>query len=260
MQTAIGEERLAELRQWFSEYARRFKIDTPEIRHVIDLKENHTLRVCDEILWLGGQLGLAGHQLHVAEIIALFHDVGRFEQYARHGTFLDAVSEDHAELGIRVLLERKVLAPFDEKTKDLIVGAVRFHNRAALPGGLDSDGLFYARLIRDADKLDIWRIVTEHYRNGTDTNRAVGLALPDTRDFSREVFDDLQRKKIVDLRHVRNLNDLKLFQAGWSYDLNFRPTRKRVRERRYLETIRSVLPQSERLDSVFQLMTATCFP
>jgi hypothetical protein len=55
----------------------------------------------------------------------------------------------------------------------------------------------------------------------------------------------------VDIRHLKTLNDFKLLQIGWVYDINFVPSLEAVRERRYLEQIRATLPQTTALRNIF---------
>jgi len=127
-----------------------------------------------------------------------------------------------------------------------------YHNRAALPQEETETCMFFTKLLRDADKLDIWRVVTEYYTlNMGKRNGAIELDLPDTPGFSDEVYQDLVAKRVVDIKHVKNLNDFKLLQTGWVFDINFRPTLYSMMSRRYLETIRSVLPESEKIQEIF---------
>jgi hypothetical protein len=45
------------------------------------------------------------------------------------------------------------------------------------------------------------------------------------------------------MEDIKTLNDLKLLQMGWAYDLNFPRSFRLLSERRYLETIRdSIIP------------------
>jgi len=55
----------------------------------------------------------------------------------------------------------------------------------------------------------------------------------------------------VDIRNMENLNDFKLLQVGWVYDVNFVPTFRRLRQKGYLDVIRKVLPDSEVIREVF---------
>ena len=189
----------------------------------------------------------------LSEMIALFHDIGRFEQYARYNTFLDSRSLNHAEFGVKILREKGVLNSLDASSRELILKAISNHNRATLPRHEDKACLFFSRLLRDADKLDIWRVVTEYYRrkaNG-EQNIAIELDLPDTPGVSYEVSRALKAQKIVDIRSMENLNDFKLLQVGWVYDVNFVPTFRRLRQKGYLDVIRKALPESDVIREIF---------
>jgi len=103
-----------DLKAWFDAYVAAFTSENGELQRNFDLKKEHTARVCTEILALGRRLGLDAGQLRMAEITALFHDLGRFEQYARYGTFADSRSVDHARLGVQILREKKILDGLEE--------------------------------------------------------------------------------------------------------------------------------------------------
>lgn len=252
-------EFLSGLKAWFAGYVRTFRTGERETQQNIGMKEGHTGRVCREILALGRKLGLGDDALRLAETIALLHDIGRFEQYAKYKTFSDRKSENHAGLGIRVLERQGILTALDEKTGKLILCAIRHHNRPVLEGVENGECLFYSRLLRDADKLDIWRVLTGYYhRKSGRRNAALELGFPDAPGFSPEVAGDLLNRRIVDIRHVRNLNDYKLLQAAWVFDVNFRITLDRVRRRCYLEKIRAALPPGREIDEIFAGMERFC--
>jgi len=260
MQLHISIEKLAELKDWFTHYVKKFNYNNPELQRNIDIKRDHTKRVMEEITNLGKELGLNGDELILAEIIALFHDIGRFEQYDQYKTFSDIKSENHAELGIKILSQYHVLDFLNEETKKLIFCAIRYHNRPSIPIEETKICLFYSRLIRDADKLDIWRVVTDYYhRKDGRLNVALELELPDSPGISKEVYKSLMNKQIVEMKHVRNLNDIKLLQAGWIYDINFAPTLVLIAERRYLEMIRKVLPDSNEINEIFDLINLSIY-
>jgi len=255
MQILITLESLNELKDWFAIYVHTFKNSDPEIQQNIDMKEEHTMRVCNEIGTIGKQLGLNDDEQRLAEIIGLLHDVGRFEQYTHYKTFMDQKSENHAELGIKILAKFDVLKLFNKPVQEIILQAIRHHNRPSLPTGITDRWLFYAKLIRDADKLDIWKVVIDNYhQKESQRNGAIELDLPDAPGFSDEVYRDLINKRIVDMKNVRNLNDLKLLQLGWIFDINFQPTMDCIKERGYLEMIGGVLPKSKKMDEIFNVV------
>ena len=248
-------EIVKECRDWFDNYVRSFTTEDREFQQNIDMKENHTLRVCDEIKHLGEDLGLNNGNLSLAEILALFHDIGRFEQYSRYRTFVDRDSEDHAALGVKILTENNVLAGIDDPKQNLILRSISYHNRATLPEKETSECLFFTKLLRDADKLDIWKVVTDYYRRkNRRRNPAIELGLPDTPGISEKVYEALIKEKFVNAVHLNNLNDFKLLQIGWLYSINFSPTFDRIKERRYLDTIRDHLPRTEQIDRIFSVV------
>ncbi|MBN2090904.1 HD domain-containing protein [candidate division KSB1 bacterium] len=253
MKIKIDRKSVINLKNWFSIYLVNFNSDDPELQRNIKLKTDHTKRVVTEILDLGKALGLNSDELNFAEIIALLHDIGRFEQYARYKTFMDRKSEDHARLGIKILTANDVLNEFDGFIKDLIFRTILYHNRAALPVNETETCLFFTKLLRDADKLDILKVVTDYYhQNDGKRNGAIGLDLPDTPGISEEVYLDLMDNKIVDIRHVKNLNDFKLLQVGWIFDINFDITIQAIKLRGYLEMLKDVLPKSEKIQMIFE--------
>ena len=256
----LSDDIVSDMKNWFASYVNTFKFDNNEFQQNIDIKREHTERVTEESINIGKQIGLNDNELNLAEIIALFHDIGRFEQYKRYNTFSDHKSEDHAGLGIKILVNYNVLGMLDKEIQKLILCSIRYHNLPSLLREETERCLFYSRLIRDADKLDIWRVVTDYYhRKNSQRNVALELELPDTPGISEEVYKALMNKQIVDMIHVKNLNDIKLLQAGWIYDINFKPTFECIKNRRYIAMIRDVLPDSPEIDEIFDSIYSSLY-
>lgn len=251
----------AQLKSWFASYVHRFATGQDELERNVALKAEHTHMVCAEIRSLGEALGLAGDDLDLAEVCALFHDIGRFEQYRRWQTFVDALSVDHAALGCRILREEGILRQYLPTEEDLILRVIAYHNRARLPVDEDQRCLFFSRLLRDADKLDIYRVVTGYYRmRGRGCHPELELGLPDLPEISDEVVADLMAGRIVDITHLRTLNDFKLLQAGWVYDINFSPTLDLVVQRGYLRLLEAALPDTDLVATIFGRLRAVRSP
>ncbi len=245
---------LPELKNRFEQYIKQFNSPDPNIQSALDLKQAHTRRVCEAILDIGGHEGLTGEDLCMAEATALLHDIGRFEQFSRYKTFSDGRSENHALLGVKVIEENAILEGIDSQIARTIIRAVKCHNRAALPSRENGRDLFFMKLLRDADKVDIWRVVTDYYRDAhQERNPTIELNLPDTPDISDAVYSSLMKGEIVQMKDLGTLNDFKLLQIGWIYDVNFRRTFQIVREKGYLGWIRKALPSdSLRIKAVYE--------
>jgi len=236
------QEGITRLKAWFEEYVHQFASDDPRIQENIDLKAGHTRRVCLAILDIGASLHLSEEDLCLAEATAWLHDMGRFEQYTRYGTFMDHRSEDHAALGVRVIREHRVLERMGAFDPDIVLNVVGAHNKATLPEELNERTVFFLKLLRDADKIDIWHVVTAYYRSPQDQeSHAIELDLPDQPHISETVYEALMNGRLVRMADLKTLDDFKLLQMGWIYDVNFPRTFQIVRAKGYLEQIRDAL-------------------
>jgi hypothetical protein len=248
----IDRETLKGFHAWFDGYVRGFLFPDPALQKNIRVKIEHSKKVCTEIAVLGRSLGMDEPGLHFAETAALFHDVGRFEQLARYMTFSDHHSINHAELGISVLKSEGVLDRLPESDRDGLCGVIRNHNRFAIPRSESGFTLTMSRLLRDADKLDIYRILIDYYRNDGGEDNTVALGLRDIREISPEVMEDLSAGRLVLSEHLRTIDDFKLMKMGWVYDLNFPASFAAVRNRKYLEAIRDMLPDSDEVRRAYE--------
>lgn len=247
------EEDLLYFKKWFADYVATFTSEDPEVQTNIDLKREHTLRVCRASREIGLDLNLSQNDLRLAEIAALFHDIGRFEQFTRHRTFSDKRSFNHAAFGVGVLIKNDVLSRLGIFEQELIIKSISSHNMLELPDEDDDTVRLHQRLLRDSDKLDIWWVVTDYYRERATGKINPGLELnqPDTPGISEAVFERIMNGETVLFADLQNLNDFKLLQVGWVFDVNFAPTLRRLKERGYLDMIRSHLPDDENVNELF---------
>jgi hypothetical protein len=155
-------------------------------------------------------------------------------------------------LGVGVLRREKALEQVDGKSRELIEKAIEYHGLIELPADLEEESLLFSKLIRDADKLDIFYVVIEYSRQYRDNPEKFTLALefPDEPGCSTEVVEGLLRGRRIDYSKLRTLNDMMLCQLGWVYDVNFTATLKRIKQRRFLEKIFDFLPETEDIGKV----------
>jgi putative nucleotidyltransferase with HDIG domain len=260
----IDEQTFSRLKSWYDVYVSRFQSDEKSITTNIELKKQHTRNVCIEILDIANSLELNRQDFLLAEAVALLHDVGRFNQYVRYHTFDDTKSENHAMLGARILSQEGALRYLDRNSRELIIDVVSYHNCVKLPHDKDQRCILFLKLLRDADKIDIWRVVTEYYvRCSSESNSSIELGLPDTPEISSRITEELLAGRIARTKDMRTLNDFKLLQMGWVFDLNFPRAFEIAAERRYLDRIRDTLPDSDIVTRVFRKTKAylhTGFP
>lgn len=242
-------EFLQRLEKWFTSYCTSFAGDDAEAQKNYALKERHTRKVRENMKALALSLGLADGRLAIAEAIGLLHDVGRFEQFRRFRTFLDRESVNHAALGAEVIREHQLLAGLAEEDAATIAHAVRLHNVFAVPTGLTDEQRLFLNLIRDADKLDIWRVFVDYFALPEEERpSAAGLGFLDEPRCSPMVLGALAREEMVNLAKVNTLNDFKLLQLSWVFDLNFPHSSVLAVAQGNLARLAETLPRSPELD------------
>ena len=143
----------------FAAYVRPYNSADPKVA----LKISHTYRVAALCERIARSLALPLQDVDLAWLCGLLHDVGRFEQLRRFGTFNDAQSIDHAAAGADVLFEQgRVREYLDDASEDaLLRTAVAWHSAYRLPPDLDARTRRFCAILRDADKVDILRVNVE---------------------------------------------------------------------------------------------------
>jgi hypothetical protein len=236
---------LLSIRQWFSNYCRKFYSEEKEEQKNISLKELHSRNVSANMLSIAGAMLQNRDRILIAEAIGLLHDLGRFPQYARYKTFRDGISVNHGTLGAEVIVEENTVGRLPLHEQEVIIDAVKFHNVFAVPGNLDPDRTFFLKMVRDADKIDIWRVFAEFFEKGDEEREsAAGLDLPDSPHYSEQVLACLSEKRLATLANLRTQNDFKIMQLTWVYDLNFPASFRLAVERGMIDRIISTLPES----------------
>ena len=253
----MSPEDLNRLSAWFENFVATYRNLGGRTSDSAQLKWEHTKRVQVETEVLVGDLGLPEGFRRLAAAAALLHDVGRFEQFARYQTFDDACSADHALLGWTILRDGKHLDWLPVGLKQLLLDAVLFHNRVRLPEIADSRKRAICQIVRDADKLDIWGMVTADYRQYQGIpDRPFYRGLPREAGISAGVWVAVKEGRPVDFAMVKKLNDYVVLQAGMAFDVNFAPSFQRIAERDILRAIRSVLPiGDEAVDEIFAIIS-----
>ncbi|MBR0103848.1 MAG: HD domain-containing protein [Selenomonadaceae bacterium] len=240
-------ELLNRMHAWMAAYMKSFYSDDAEVQQGILLKEKHTGYVTANCVELAKFLKLPKHDAELAEIIGLFHDVGRFRQYSLYKTFNDADSEDHADLALKVIDELEFFKELAAPDYELVQFAIQNHNKMTIAPTDDERRLLFARIIRDADKLDIYRVLEPFLaQENADKlpNFIKGRARP---DISPDFVENFVTGKQADYKKIRTNGDRKIVRLMWIYDINFSWTMQRIVERGYIEKIVANLPMDERI-------------
>jgi hypothetical protein len=239
---------LISFKRWFSDFTKSFYSSNEEDQKNIMLKVAHTRNVCKNIIEIINDLSLDENDKRLAETVALFHDVGRFPQYAKYKTFRDADSINHGLLGTRTLIQSDVFGQIPKDEQDLIKQVVKFHCALTIPKSIDDRTFFFLKMIRDADKLDIWRVFIVFYE-APEEERASATAhnKPDTPEYSKDILLKIYDRKTASYSKVKNINDFKLMKLSWVYDLHFKGSFRLLKERDYINRLAQKLPQTDEI-------------
>ncbi len=236
------------LKSWFSEYSKSFYSNNEEDQKNIMVKILHTENVCRNIVEIAHGLSLGDNETMLAEAVALFHDLGRFEQYTKYKTFKDAVSENHGLLGANILVKKNILDQFPEDEQELVVAAVKYHNAFAIPDGLDERTKTLLKLIRDADKVDIYRVFIDYYESPEeDRASATAFGLKDMQGYSMKVLSCVKEEKAASYQDLKTENDFRLLKLSWVYVLNYNASLKLLQERGCIDKVCGMLPHTDEI-------------
>ena len=242
-------ELLTRMHTWMTRYMKSFYSDDDEVQRGILIKETHTGYVTTNCVELAKFLQLSTHDTELAEIIGLFHDVGRFRQYSIYKTFNDADSEDHADLALKVIDELEFFNELTAEDFDIVKFAIQNHNKKTVAPCNDERKILFAKIIRDADKLDIYRVL-EPFLAQKDVDKMPNFIKSTSRlvaDISPDFVENFVSGEQADYRKIRTNGDRKIVRLMWLYDINFSWTMRKIVERGYIEKIVDNLPMDEKV-------------
>jgi hypothetical protein len=233
------------LKLWFLQYAaRKIRLHPPH-EAAMALKLTHSIRVSRISAAIGEEMGMAGSGLRLARTIGLLHDLARFDQLIRFGTFVDRVSVDHGALGAELLEAVPLVNALTARDRAILIHAVRHHNAAAIPQVQDPGFGFYLKLVRDADKLDIFHLLAHIWlRPGGEEPASEALQLRDAPEVSAPIRAAIAANHIAPMAAVKTRADLLLVRLAWVFDLHFDPTVRRLVRQGSVSVLAGALPES----------------
>lgn len=209
----------------FRGYVAPFDIKNPKIVGKID----HTYHVAETAKDIAVHVGA---DPELSWYVGFLHDIGRFAQLDKFDSYSDA-NIDHAEYGYDFLknggLRQFGVSPVYD---DIILKAVRYHNKLLLPDGLSAEERLYCKLVRDADKIDIIRqsetldfetyymLTEEEVRNST---------------ISDAVFSCFMEHRLIPFQYISTPADKFLLTRGMCFDINFGYSFKLLRKQGVFE-------------------------
>ena len=214
----------------FKEYVKDYDIENKQI----SLKISHIERTSQRAKEIAESLNLGKEDVELAELIGLLHDIGRFEQIKKYHTFVDKNSINHGEYGVKILFKDGKIRNFIETSEfdDIISKAIINHNRNVIEDGLTKRQELHSKIIRDADKTDIFYVLT------VDDVKTIY----ETKDMSNEkITDEIYREFIedrkIDYNKKQSAADTIISHFAYVFDFYFDYGLRYVYDKKYIQKL-----------------------
>ena len=217
----------------FDRYVKSFDFNT----NGIEYKYHHSYRVQKYSEEIADRLLLSERDKKLASMIGLLHDIGRFFQLEEYETYNDR-KFDHADYGAKLLFEDNLIEEFgvDKEVYEIIRKAVKNHNKYEIEDGLNERELFFAKLIRDADKIDIL--------NAFSSIRVLEIQECDE-EISEKVKEEFFNNVTVRSINVKHKNDKVICMLAFIFDINFEESLKIIKEEGFIDKFYDAIEHKE---------------
>lgn len=213
---------------------------------LIHLKIIHTYEVMNIMNKLCNWLKLNEEDTQLALLIALLHDLGRFEQYRIYQCFEDYKTVDHALLSSELLFKNNLIRKFidDDQYDNIIKIAIEQHNKYKVDEDInDERTLLFVHLIRDADKLDNFRVKETETM---ETLFNISLEQLEKETISDTVYDQFKNCQLIyGPSRVTHL-DMWISYIAFIYDLHYLQSIKYIDDNNWIDrSFNKVQPTTE---------------
>lgn len=221
---------ITKAKKTFKEYVKNYNPNDARIK----LKIVHIERTADIAKNMAKSLNLNEEDIKLAELIGLLHDIGRFEQIRKYNTFSDKNSINHGEYGAKILFEEGLIREFieDESFDKIIKLAILNHNKDKIQEGLTERELLHAKIIRDSDKTDIFKVLlTESIESCYGTRDMTKEVI------TEEIFREFMEEHKINYKNMKTSADHLVSSFAFIFDFNFNYGLEIINKEKYLELI-----------------------
>ena len=203
-----------------------------------NLKVVHTYHVVDNAVMISKKQGLSEEDTNLAALIGILHDIGRFDELKNLKKF-DSVGNDHAMFASKILFEEGLITNFidTDKYNNIIKKAIENHNKKQIEDGLSDKELLHAKIIRDADKLDNYRVKQEEKIENIFPGIVNSKEELENSLISDNVYNSVMKEECVDIKDRKYPLDYWICVLAFTFDLNFKETLSIVKENNYIDIL-----------------------
>lgn len=203
-----------------------------------NLKIVHTYHVVDNAIFISKKLGLNEEETNLAALIGILHDLGRFNELKNLKRF-DSVGNDHAMFASKILFEDGLINKFidTDEYNNIIKKAIENHNKKHIEEGLNEKELLYAKIIRDADKVDNYRVRKEETLENIFPHIVKDISELENSKISDNVYNAILREECVNIKDRVYPLDYWICILGFTFDINFSESLEIIKENDYINIL-----------------------
>lgn len=215
-------------------------------------KKEHTFRVVEFAKMLAMESSLF-FEFYPILLSALYHDIGRFEQYKTFNTFKDSSSCNHGHLGVKIAKKNKFLSFESKQIQQYVYTTIALHNIYILPK-IPPHIKCIVDTIRDADRLDIFHKLTKALSNNEKESTDIKLYAKNIPNaYNPVVLRTLQEKKMVSYADILYYNDIRLMLFSWHCNFSTQSATDYIKRGNFLQNLYNNLPKTKEIED-------TCLP
>lgn len=203
-----------------------------------NLKVVHTYHVVENAIMIAKKLKLSEEDINLAGLIAILHDIGRFDELKNLKKF-DSIGNDHAMFASKLLFDEGLINNFIDNNKynNIIKKAIENHNKKTIEENLSEQELLHAKIIRDADKLDNYRVKIEEDIKNIFPGIVNNKEEIENSIISDKVYNSIINKECVDIKDRAYPLDYWVCILAFTFDINFKETLSIIKEKDYINIL-----------------------
>lgn len=248
----ITEPILKECRQEFEEFFKSLNTDSHEIKARLKDVRLHSLQVASNALQLSKMVVQNEEDNGIAEVIALYHDLGRASLIAQGTESPTNIQRNHAALSVKLIQQMNFYPKLTPENQLIILKSIDSHNIYKLTKLDNEQQMLFARILRDADKLDIFDSSYRYFKEKSGIQPMVTLDLIGQVDVSEKIIKSIMAGKTAMIEDMKTMNDYKLFLMSLAFDLNFKYTFRLMSEKQYVQKIYETLPKRDQIIDAYR--------
>ena len=231
------------LLKYFEEYIKKIDMNNTWAK----AKYFHSIKSMDLAKIIATDLNVfTEEEIVIIELIALFHDIGNFEQ--KNYNYLDNNEEDTTMRSIEILFDEGLIRKITKDTTydNMIKVAIFCHNKDGLPKNIDEKWIHACNIMKDVYRLEEIRMAISYpYID----NRINTYPTP-------EIYNKFKTFKTLDNKMSENNADNILVVLSQLFTLNYKMSYQILEENNYIDKlIDSLVVDNRKIEKFFEQIT-----